>query len=203
MGVGSQTPRRKDAQGLSLDQRRLLSCLATGVEWGEAIRMERIPARRARDWVTTNLAFQAEYDSLFSGKERNDLVRQLMESLGPEAVRAHEDALFAEKGIALDVSCPKCHHEFTAGGLVVDHKTRLQAGRAVLGVGGHLKEIKKIEGEVAVAVLTFEETVALSLIRAGKTGVSPIMVTALRAKGVLPEGEEEVIDAEVKEITEG
>ncbi len=202
MGAGSLTPRRKDAQGLSLDQRRLLSRLAMGEDWAEACRMELVPPRRARGWVTTNEAFQAEYDALFSGAERNDLVHQLMESLGPEAVRAHEDALFAEKGIVLDVACPKCHHKFTAGGIVVDHATRLKSAGTVLNVGGHLKEIKKIEG--SVTVLTFEETVALSLIKAGKAGVSPIMVTALQAKGVLPEGvrEEDIIDAEVTEVKE-
>ncbi len=164
--------------------------------------MERIPARRARDWVTTNLAFQAEYDALFSGEERNDLVHQLMESLGPEAVRAHEDALFAEKGIVLDVACPNCAHTFTAGGLVIDHATRLKSAGVVLNVGGHLKEIKKIEG--AVTVLSWEETVALSLIKAGKPGVAPTMVTALIAKGALPEGvrEEDIIDAEVTEVKE-
>ena len=148
----------RDADGLMLNQRRLLQELAQVADWRKACENAEINPGTARRWLTSDAEFMQAYNALLGPSL--DIARDLMESTALKAAGMYDEALEAVKILDQEVVCPECHHEFTTEIASPDWNARLRAGDTVLRVGHILKDVKQIEG--SITHLSMEESLALA-----------------------------------------
>src|SRR3990167_4646401 len=98
--------KRRDADGLMLDQRRLLQSLAEGIPPQQACRQEDVEWGRFRHWLSEDAAFQQAFDGLVSNSV--ETARSLLEAMAHKAARVFEGAVEQTKVIEIPVVCPNC-----------------------------------------------------------------------------------------------
>lgn len=191
--------RRRDADGLMLDQRRLLQSLAEGVPPPQACQQENVEWGRFRHWLSEDAAFQQAFDGLVSNSV--ETARSLLEAMAVKAVRVFEDAVAHTKVIEVPVCCPDCGKEFLGQVETADMATRLRAGETVLKSTRLLKDVKEIGGTFTHlrASLTFEELLALAAAESGRH-ISPHLRTRFTQMGLLTEGKGDAVDGVFKEV---
>lgn len=152
---------RRDTNGLMLIQRQFLHELAVqGGSWRKACRTLNIKERRVRNWLTEDMAFKDAYDALY-GPEDLDATRRQLQQLAGSMVDVYEEALEAERGMRMQVKCPKCEHTFMAEGKGADQRVRLRAADTVAKIMKLLTDTKEIKGSVVHTHLTGPEALAI------------------------------------------
>jgi hypothetical protein len=171
----------KDADGLTLVQRRLLQELALTADWRQACANAEVPANTLRHLLSTNVAFVDAYNKLLGPAV--EVARDMMESTAVKAAGMYEEAVEAVRMVELEIVCPECKHEFSTTNPYPDWATRLRAGDTVLKVTKLLKDVKEISG--SITHLNMEQSLALAKaryhIRRGEDpGLSPALMEMLR-----------------------
>ena len=148
----------RDADGLMLNQRRLLQEMAQVTDWRKACENAEIKPETARGWLTRDEAFIQAYNDLLGPAV--EIARDLMESSALKAAGMYSEAIEAMKVIDTEVTCPHCRKEFTLESVTPDWNARLRAGDTILKSAKILKDVKEISG--SITHLSMEESLALA-----------------------------------------
>ena len=176
--------RRRDGDGLMLDQRRFISALVESGDVREVCRQESISWNRFKGWVQKDLHFQEALDRAIGPSV--ETVRAMMEHSAIKAAGVYDDALEAVHYITESVKCPcGCEHTFDVQILWKDWGTRLKAGEVVLKAAKVLKDVREVHG--TVTHLSLEENIALQRMRRGLS-IPPHIEAKFRERNLLPEG---------------
>ncbi len=193
--------RKRDADGLMLDQRKILQAIGGGMEPHAACRQENVTWGRFRSWIEKDEAFQEGFDNLVGSSV--DTAKEMIESMAVKATTVLVDALEAEKQIPVEVVCPKesCGHKFTAYATVADMQYRMRAMENVLKSTKLLKDVRETDVNVT-HILDVEGRIALQLARRNLPGVPPHMIEKFKQQGLLPASEGDVTEGEFREVPE-
>ncbi len=148
----------RDADGLTLTQRRALQELAFTDDWRQACVKAKVSPHSVKHWLSTNEAFHTAYNNLLGPAVA--VVRDMMESSAVKAAGMYEKALDALKTVEREIRCPECQHEFILPESGPDWNARLRAGDTVMRVAKVLKDVKEIGG--TITHLSMEENLALA-----------------------------------------
>lgn len=128
--------RRRDSNGLMLDQRRLLRRLVDTQDWRKACEQERIHPERFRTWVKRDRAFREVYDAIHQSAV--EFARVAMRAASYASVEALEKAHDAVKVPKRRIECPHCGRTSTHENSEPDWRTRLRAAKTILEAVGLL-----------------------------------------------------------------
>lgn len=183
----------RDRHGLLHNQRLLLQELARTVSWGDACESLGLPRRQFARWMRSDAAFRAAYDKLY-GEDNGETVRKQVAASAAKAADVLDAALDATKRAQIVAMCPNCQFEFVIDATNPDWPTRLAAMNTALRVGGQLKDVTKIEGEIVH--MTLEHKLALAALKSGRSTdqIPPHILDDLRAMKALPPGKAEEIE---------
>ena len=193
--------RKRDGDGLMLDQRRLLQALASGMDPHAACRQEGITWGRFRHWIEGDEAFRMAFDNLVGSSVGT--AREIIESMAVKATTVLVDALEAEKQIPVDVVCPKdnCGHKFTAYATVADMQYRMRAMENVLKSTEIIRDVRKTDVNVTHS-LDLESMIALQRAKRGME-IPPHIRERFQQQGLLSTGEgDDVTEGEFREVEE-
>lgn len=182
MSGDSHPIRRRDGDGLMIDQRRFITALVEVGDVREVCRQEGIPWSRFKGWIGKDRHFQEAFDRAIGPSV--ETVRAMMEDSAIKAAGVYDDALEAVHYITESVKCPECSHAFDVQILWKDWGTRLKAGEVVLKAAKVLKDVREIQS--SVTHLTLEETIALQQARRGQR-VPPYLEAKFREQKLLEE----------------
>lgn len=171
--------RRRDLDGLSLPQRRLLQEFALTPDPKVACDQAEVKFSTFRSWLQKDKDFGDAYDELLG--RAIELAKDLVEASSVRASGVFEEALTAVKISALHVNCPSCNERFEVEASRPDWTTRLKAANAIAKISGLIVDQYHIEKIVFQP--TLEEMVAIAKARRGDL-IPPIMRTHLLASGV-------------------
>ncbi len=190
--------RKRDGDGLMLDQRRLLQALTSGMDPHAACRQEDITWGRFRHWIEGDEAFRMAFDNLVGSSV--DTAKEMIASMAVKATTVLVDALEAEKQIPVEVVCPKDGHKFTAYATVADMQYRMRAMENVLKSTEILRDVRKTDVNVTHS-LDLESMIALQRARRHME-IPPHIRERFIQQGLLPAGEGDVAEGEFREVTE-
>ncbi len=192
--------RKRDGDGLMLDQRRLLQALASGMDPHAACRQEDITWGRFRHWIEGDEAFRMAFDNLVGSSV--DTAKEMIASMAVKATTVLVDALEAEKQIPVEVVCPKagCGHKFTAYATVADMQYRMRAMENVLKSTEILRDVRKTDVNVTHS-LDLESMIALQRVKRGME-IPPHIRERFKQQGLLGAGEGDVTEGEFREVPE-
>lgn len=196
MGNNGRQLQRKDEDGLTLVQRRLLTELVLEPDFRQACENAKVPPNTAKHWLATNEAFIRRYDNLLGPVV--EVARSTMEATSLQAANMYGEAIEANKTLYRDVDCPECHHEFTVSIKAPNWPTRLRAGETILKSSKVLKDVR--ETETIITNLNLEERLALARWQWNKRNpqdmqrIPPQMVETLRQKGLLDENNPDSVE---------
>ncbi len=193
---------KRDADGLMLDQRKLLQALAGGVEPHTACQKEGVTWSRFLGWLAKDKAFGEAFDNLGSSV---GTAKALVDSMAIKATTVLGDALEAEKRVPVEVTCPEddggCGHQFTAYADVADMQHRKWAADRVFKSTEIVKDVQKTDVNVkhSIAPEQLERAIALARWQAG-LDVPPHLVEQFLTEGIRGPDEGDVIEAESSEV---
>ena len=197
-------PDRRDKEGLTWRQRRLLAEMARTPNIGKACENVDISRRTLRRWLREDENFRRAYDKQFELSA--ELLVKLMAPAQEEAVSKMMEALNAEETQVIRVQCPACGTKFESAVKVMDWKTRLNAADRILKAKGIMTDKRevKVSGEIEHLHLDAADKIQLLRWQAGYE-VPPHVEQKFQEmvrKGLLPPREEkqdEVIEGEIVE----
>jgi hypothetical protein len=176
----------RDADGLTLMQRRALQALALTDDWRDACTEAQVSPNSVMHWLSNNEAFRAAYNDIL--RPNISIIRDMMETTALKATGMYDEAVTAVKMVELEIVCPSCAHKFSLTNPQPDWSTRLRAGDTAMRVAKVLKDVKEIEG--TITHLNMEESLALAsaryAIRRGQTPTIPPQMMA-KLRSYLPE----------------
>jgi hypothetical protein len=119
--------------------------------------------RRVTRWLREDEAFQVAYEEVVAGT--HELVRLRLKAIEEEVPEAIQALMAATK--PMKITCPfDKEHTFT---ITVDHPgVRAKMVEMLMKSQGHLKDVRRIEGEVNLTTLTMGQRIALALWKDGK-----------------------------------
>lgn len=182
--------------------------LLTAASWQDAEKGAGVSPRTFGRWMRSDPNFRAAYDKLFD--DRGEVVRKEIASMASKAAITLEEAFNASNVQSMDVECPHCHYEFEIKVDKPNWGARMKAIEIATKVGGQLKDVKKIEGEVVH--MTLEHKIALARLQRDLP-IPPHMLEELQRMGLLDSGvdngldigdlnDDNVVDAEFEEISD-
>lgn len=191
--------RLKDGAGLTLNQKRLLSCLVFHGDLGRAAEDAGVAPSTARYWLGCNRAFKAAVNELFT----KPLVAQTgakLASILPNVGNVLDEGIHANQPVHHSVTCPECAHQFTVVVQAPEWPTRLRATEVLLRVHGLGQTSRlEVEGEIKHKLsLSLEDRLALAKYRRGQA-LPPGLEESLRDRGLLQEG---TTEGEFREVDE-
>lgn len=188
---------KRDADGLMLDQRKLLQSLAGGMEPHAACHQEDVTWSRFLGWLAKDKAFGEAFDNLGASV---GTAKAMVDSMAVKATTVLVDALEAEKKIPVEVTCPKagCGHQFTAYADVADMGIRMRAMENVLKSTKILKDVRETDVKVTHG-FDVESVIALQRAKRGMD-VPPHLIERFRQQGLLGPAEGDVTEGEFREI---
>lgn len=190
--------RKRDADGLMLDQRRVLQALASGMEPRSACIREEVSWGRFRGWLDKDQHFREAFDNLCSSSVGT--AREMLESLAVKAVGAVSDAMESEQWVKVEYVCSDCGHEGETRVNMASHNTRLKGADMVLKADRLLKDVRETDVNITHQ-LSAEDR--LFLIRAKRGFAVPEhKMEQFRSQGLLTEGEAEAVEGEFREVPE-
>ncbi len=199
-----------NADGLTLEQRKLLTELAAGKSLNDACQELDVPRGRFMRWLQTDEKFRAHYDDLFNPENLKE-IQKVLNASASRAVEVYEDAIDqANRSMHLDLECPHCQKSFKKTIQVEDWKSRLAAADTLLRVSGILRERRDLKVTLQTAAIDWSriETSDLVNVLAWRTGrpLAPAAEERLRQLGVITEEQRrmlpspEIVDAEFREV---
>lgn len=197
--MGSKVTKTRDRHGLLPQQRLVLQELLTSRSWADAEAAHGVTPRTIGRWMRSDPRFRAAYEKLFD--DRGETIRKEVAASAAKAADTLEAALDATSSEKLDVTCPNCHVEFEVDLRKPNWSARLRAAESVLKIGGQLKDVKKIEGEIVH--MSIEHKIALVRLARGLS-VPPGIMEDLRKMNLLEApSDDNTIDAEWEDVTDG
>lgn len=157
----------RDEHGLSLQERRVLTEIASTGSWQEAAKNLGI-TRRQMQTLFARPSFKQQYDELFNTEEIENAKRELNMAISGLG-KIYEEALQAETVKRVTVECPKCKHSFNVFVEVVSWMARLKAGETLMKFARLLRDERsiKVEGQVGIIHMSAGEYMALQRLRMG------------------------------------
>lgn len=183
--------RARDKDGLMLDQRRYLQKLSDSGDWKKAAEdcNPPIPTTRVKRWLREDDSFKNAYDDLFS--QAPEVARRQIAMLSERAADVAEELLDELKPISRTFRCTKCGTNNNITVHVRDAAIRAKMVETIMKSSGVLKDIRKLEMEGEMLVLTLPQKLALAQLKAGQP-VSEQMKRQLLQQGLdLKQYEEE------------
>ena len=194
---GHKQLRGRDPEGLLLDQRRYLQRLSDSGDWKKASEDcdPPIPASRVKRWLREDNYFKTAYDKLFS--QAPEVARRQIALLAEKAADVAEELLGEMKPISRTFKCIKCGTNNNVTIHVRDAAIRAKMVETIMKSSGVLKDIRKLEMEGEVLVLTLPQKLAMAQLNAGQP-ISEQMRRQLLQQGVDLQQyrEEDVIEGE-------
>ena len=183
MTDGHSQLRGRDEKGLTLDQRRYLQKLSDSGDWKKAAEDcdPTIPTTRVKRWLREDSAFKIAYDDLFG--QAPEVARRQIAMLSEKAADVAEELLEEMKPISRTFKCMKCGTNNNIVVHVRDAAVRAKMVETIMKSAGVLKDIRKVEMDGEILVLSLAEKLALAQLDAGQE-VSSQMRRKLLQKGV-------------------
>ncbi|KKN83884.1 hypothetical protein LCGC14_0295370 [marine sediment metagenome] len=149
--------------GLMPAQREYIQKYAELGSEKEARKELNLQNRRVTRWLREDEAFQRAYEEVVTGT--HELVRLRLKAIEEEVPEAIRALMAATK--PMKITCPfDKTHTFT---ITVDHPgVRAKMVEMLMKSQGHLKDVRRIEGEVGVIEMTMGQRIALALWKDGK-----------------------------------
>lgn len=135
--------KNKDADGLTLDERRLLQEIAVTGSWSEAAKSLGMTSAQINAKFR-NKAFKAKYDELF-GIEQVEITQRELLQVARLVGKTYEDILAAEKIINVDIDCPNCGEKSRHPIKVIDYATQRAAASDLAKMTNVWKDQKSIK----------------------------------------------------------
>jgi hypothetical protein len=176
------SPRKRDGQGLLLEQKLVLQELEQHSDWKRACDAAGVSHEKFRRWLRIDEPFKLAFS--IQNDKQTDTVRKVIELSTQKAGEVYDDALSANKDLTLEITCPNCKHEMKITAEVPDWKTRLKAGEIVLKVGKILKDVKEVSGKITVEQLDLPLRLALASYHQGRQ-IPPGYYNQLVAEGFI------------------
>ena len=209
--------RKRDGDGLMIDQRRLLQAIPHYGDPKEACEAEGISWTRFSSWLSKDEAFQQAFNDCFGSPV--ETVKALFESSALKAWTVYDDALDATHTVKQHVTCPNeqdvtcpcgcaetftvlCNHTFPVEFETSNEAIRLRAGETVLKTAKVLVERKEVT-QTNIR-LSLEEMVALTRLKSGRS-IPPHLETKFRQMGLIkdwprqPDDDDNTIEGKVVE----
>lgn len=175
--------RRRDLDGLSLPQRRLLQELALTPDPQLACDKAEVRFAIFKGWLQRDKEFGDAYDELLG--RTLEIAKELVESSAIRASGVYEEALTALKFSTTDVTCPGCNEKFQIESSRPDWGTRMKAANAISKIAGLIVDRHQIE-KTTIHV-TVEEQLHILALKAHQR-IPPSVYARLAERGLLPEG---------------
>jgi hypothetical protein len=155
-------PITRGPDGLLPAQREYLQKYAeTGTE-AEARRVLGLSNRRIARWHREEEAFRKAYDETIGSV--HEAVAQRLKGVEEELPDAIRRLMHGVKPIP--VKCPGCGEKFTVD--VENQTVQARIVEMMMKAQGHLKDVRRLEGEAIITHLTLGQRMALSMHNAGK-----------------------------------
>lgn len=140
--------RKRLANGLMVDQNRVMLAMEDAAGWKEACEAAGVSPQRFREWIRRDAAFREAFERAHSGVVEG--VRKQLEASAQKAAEVYDEALDATKDTDIETTCPECGAAIKITAEVPDFTTRLKAGDAVLRVSKILKDVKEVTGQITI-----------------------------------------------------
>lgn len=198
--MGTNDPKSRNTRGLLPQQQEFLFALKqAGFNLSKALKKCGYRRERFTRWLRLDEDFAREYNVLAGSSL--DAARKMLEAAVPEATSTLMDAQAAKEALKIHVTCPKCGKKFDEYIPIDDWKTRLKAAETLLKGAGIIVDRKKVD--VETHVLNYGEMMAMLLLAGNPKGeIPPAMLEKFRLQGLLPQGRDEIIEGEVREVTD-
>src|SRR3990167_321392 len=157
---GRSMPRKRMANGLTIDQNLVLQELSASHNWKEACNKAGVEHSRFRSWIKRDQQFLRAFEELHGGAI--EAVKAQLTSSAQRATETFDDALDATKDVTIETKCPACGSDIKIVAEVPDYGVRLKAGEVILKVNRILKDVKEVEGRVTIAALPLHLQLALA-----------------------------------------
>ena len=182
----TRTVRRRDGDGLRVEQRRFFQELADTGDPRRACASAEISWNRFKTWLQRDRHFQTAFDNALGPAV--DIVREMLETSATKAAGVLDEALDSNESFEQDVVCPnpECGHQFTTRVQIPNWAIRLRAGEMILKGARVLKDSKEIKFEGTMTHLTMDQHIALAAFKAGRT-IPPNARSELERAGLLTE----------------
>lgn len=153
---------------------------------------------RVARWHREEEVFRTSYNDVVGGI--HEAVRQRLKSVEEELPEVIQRLMHGVKPIP--VKCPECGEKFTVS--VQNQTVQAKIVEMMMKAQGHLKDVRRLEGEAMVTHLTLGQRMALSLLKDGKE-ISEQSRRELDQMGLIPDEPNEepppdVVEGEVKPI---
>ncbi len=192
---------KRDADGLMLEQRKVLQAIAGGVEPHAACRQEDVTWSRFRRWIEKDPAFLEKYNSLFGSTP--EVAKSMLDMMAVKAVNVVDESLSATRLQAVEATCEECNHVTTVYVDVADWQKQKWAAEYVGKASEVLKDVRKTDVNVVHSIdsAQLERAIALQRAKRGMGGVAPHLLEEFRKQGLLgPGGEDDVVEGEFREV---
>lgn len=173
---------RRDLDGLSLPQRRLLQELAMTPDPQLACEKAAVKFSTFKSWLRKSEEFGDAYNLLLG--QSIQVAKEMLEGASMRAAGVYEEALTATKIIALDIKCPHCDEYFQTEAEKPDWPTRQRAAASIHKIVGLIVDRHQIEK--TTVHLTFEEQLGVIALKA-RQRIPPTLYTQLAEKNALPD----------------
>lgn len=182
----TRTVRRRDGDGLLVEQRRFFQELADTGDPRRACESAEISWGRFKTWLQRDRNFQTAFDNALGPAV--DIVREMLETSATKAAGVLDEALDSNEAFEQDVTCPNpdCQAQFTARIQIPNWAIRLRAGEMILKGARVLKDSREIQFQGTMTHLTMDQHIALAAFKAGRS-IPPNVRSELDHAGLITE----------------
>ncbi|KKN84428.1 hypothetical protein LCGC14_0288900 [marine sediment metagenome] len=158
-------PRARGEDGLLPTQRRYFDLLSRNGSKRDACDGVGIKSAQVTRWLRDDPAFLRAHEEFFQSAHDATAARftELQERLPDIAM----ELLEANKTIKVTNICSKCSHKDTIYVNTTNDTVRARMWADLMKAAGHLKDIRKIEGDVNITHLSAGQRIALEKLRRG------------------------------------
>ena len=180
--VPKGNPRTRDERGLLPVQQRYFNGLSRTGDKQDACDGAGIRKAQVTRWLRNDPAFLRAHEDFFRGAHDATAARfeEIQESLPDIAM----ELLQANKTVKVNHNCTHCGERDVIYVDTTNDTVRARMWADLMKQSGHLKDIRKIEGEVNVTTLSFGQRIAIEKLRRGLQ-VSVQQRKELEAMGLL------------------
>jgi hypothetical protein len=162
---GRTAARVRGEDGLLPAQREYLAVYSDTGSPAEALRRLRLTQARVTRWLREDPAFLRVHEDLFKGsynatKARFGALQERLPDLALDLMQAH-------KVVVVKHICTECGNKQDVAVDTTNDTVRARMWSDLMKAAGHLKDVRRVEGDVSITHLTAGQRIALEKLRRG------------------------------------